>query len=284
MPPDCIEVFTKGRFLVEIDMKFAFKSIVAAAAFVAAGVASAASVTVAVGQTVNGVTLVSGSGALAFSSTLVGAINSSSIEVKAIGGATGVTPTNPRNGFYTSVSVAAPFVSLTYDTVSNNVTNALTSGGALQTTLDPNTGLAGSDGTTNTGGTLSITNINADLVNKKVYVTLTGANGVGTLNNFYLWDIGTVGGSINYGAGTTTTTLSGLTIAGGATGDAFAKFSQSLGLTTLGKNALGSVTDYGTITSTVVASAAPSVPEPSTYALMGLGLVGISLVARRRAK
>jgi hypothetical protein len=26
------------------------------------------------------------------------------------------------------------------------------------------------------------------------------------------------------------------------------------------------------------------VPEPSTYALMGLGLVGISLVARRRAK
>lgn len=267
-------------------MKFALKSIVAAAAFVAAGVASAASQTVNVGQTVNGVTLVSGSGALAFSSTLVGAINSSSIEVKAIGGATGVTPTNPRNGFYTSISVAAPFVSLTYDTVSNNVTNALTSGGALQTTLDPNTGLPGADGTTNTGGSLSITNINADLVAKKVFVTLTGANGVGTLNNFYLWDIGTIGGSISYGAGTTTTTLSGLSIAGGATGDAFAKFSQSLGLTTLGKNALGSVADYGTITSTVVAtgSVTPQVPEPSTYALMGLGLVGISLVARRRAK
>jgi hypothetical protein len=26
----------------------------------------------------------------------------------------------------------------------------------------------------------------------------------------------------------------------------------------------------------------PTIPEPSTYALMGLGLVGISLVARRR--
>ncbi|MES2091527.1 MAG: PEP-CTERM sorting domain-containing protein, partial [Pseudomonadota bacterium] len=26
----------------------------------------------------------------------------------------------------------------------------------------------------------------------------------------------------------------------------------------------------------------PAIPEPSTYALMGLGLVGMSLVARRR--
>jgi hypothetical protein len=284
MPPDCKEVSIKGRFQVEIDMKFAFKSIVAAAAFVAAGVASAASVSVNVGQTVNGLKLESGSGALTFSTSLVGAINSSTIGVAQVSPAVATLAVNPRNGFYTSVSVAAPFASLKYDSVTNQVTDAFTLGGALQTTLDPNTGLPGNDGFTNSGGFLSITNIHADLVGRTVYVTLGGANGVGTIDNFALWSIGTIGGSTNYAAGTTTTTLSGLSLVGGATGDAFAKFSQSLGLTQAGKNALSAVTDFGTISSTVVASAAPSVPEPSTYALMGLGLVGISLVARRRAK
>lgn len=268
-------------------MKFAFKSIVAAAAFVAAGVASAASVSVNVGQTVNGLTLVSGSGALAFSSALVGAINSSTIGVTAAGAATATTPTNPRNGFYTAISVSAPFTKLVFNDATMQVTDAYTTGGALQTTLDPNTGLAGNDGFTNTGGSLSITDIHADLVAKKVFVTLTGANGVGTLSNYYLWDIATIGGSTTVAAGATVTTLSGLSLAGGATGDAFAKFSASLGLTTAGKNALTAVTDFGTISSTVNATGkyvAGNVPEPSTYALMGLGLVGISLVARRRAK
>ena len=52
-----------------------------------------------------------------------------------------------------------------------------------------------------------------------------------------------------------------------------------LGLLSLGKGALATVSDFGTINTTVIAS----VPEPTTYALMGLGLVGIAAVARRRA-
>jgi hypothetical protein len=46
------------------------------------------------------------------------------------------------------------------------------------------------------------------------------------------------------------------------------------------------ITNYGSIASTITAKAGttPAVPEPSTYALMGLGLAGIAAVARRRAK
>lgn len=46
-------------------------------------------------------------------------------------------------------------------------------------------------------------------------------------------------------------------------------------------------TKFGTLAVDVVAATAapvtPSIPEPSTYALMGLGLVGIALASRKRA-
>jgi Zn-dependent alcohol dehydrogenase len=59
-------------------------------------------------------------------------------------------------------------------------------------------------------------------------------------------------------------------------------FSKSLGLLATGNDALNAVTDWGSVTSDMTFTVR-EVPEPSTYALMGLGLVGISLVARRRA-
>jgi hypothetical protein len=74
-------------------------------------------------------------------------------------------------------------------------------------------------------------------------------------------------------------TISGLSV----TTAGFNFFSGSLGLLSTGVNALKAVADYGTVTSQLHFSVR-EVPEPSTYALMGLGLVGISLVARRRAK
>lgn len=66
-------------------------------------------------------------------------------------------------------------------------------------------------------------------------------------------------------------------------------FSAAFGLQTVGSDALKGVNRslinpngfWGTVVSDFVFEV-QEVPEPSTYALMGLGLVGISLVARRR--
>ncbi len=63
-------------------------------------------------------------------------------------------------------------------------------------------------------------------------------------------------------------------------------FIASFGLGSIGIDALntvnGSQGGWGTVASNIVFKV-QEVPEPSTYALMGLGLVGISLVARRRS-
>lgn len=261
-------------------MKFAFKSMVVAAAFVAAGAASAASLTLDAGASVTDqgwtVSELTGSGTLSFSEALRGALSLGEVTVA------GVSPATLNMQGYDVIEAKAPVTSLsgTFDGTTVNIESVSTEGGAIQS-LTPND--------VGNGGYVSITNLRVDLVNRDVYATLDGGNGVGVVNNLKLWHIGTITGKTSFTATegyiTSENTLSGLTIYD----EAFALFVKAAGLNSdLGEPSLAGVNDplnpegYGTITSKITVKAT-QVPEPSTYALMGLGLVGISLVARRRA-
>lgn len=270
-------------------MKFAMKPLMIAAALVATGATNAASVTLPANGTVTaaGYTLsdLSGTDTLTFSNALVGALNAGKVQI------TNVAPASAAVTYKTNAatkvvsistaSAAAPVTSLTGDLTgtSLSITGAGTAGGTLQTATTANIAT--------TGGSLKIINLSVDLAAKKVYADLIGGNGVGTRNNVWLWDISTITGPTAIdlsllpaggGVATLTNTRSGLTINQAA----FDLFATSMGLTANGITSLKTVTDFGTIVSTISLKATPAVPEPGTYALMGLGMAGLGLATRRR--
>ncbi|TAK88528.1 MAG: hypothetical protein EPO09_18230, partial [Aquabacterium sp.] len=249
-------------------MKFAMKPLMVAAAFVAAGSTHATSITLPANGTAvaAGYTLseLSGTDTLTFSSALIGALNAGKVQIAGVDPAT--TAVTYKTNAATKVvsistaSAAAPVTSLTADVVGTGlaVTGAGTVGGSLQSATSANIAT--------TGGSLKIVNLSVDLLAKKVYADLIGGNGVGTHNNVWLWDITTITGPTTLdlslvpaggGVVSITNTRSGLTINQAA----FDLFATSMGLTANGITSLKTVTDFGTIVSTISVKAAPAVPE-----------------------
>jgi hypothetical protein len=106
---------------------------------------------------------------------------------------------------------------------------------------------------TSSGGTLTFSDLKVDLANKAVFGTLVGSNGIGSQSNLSLFTLSDFPSSQSFALSTS----------------ALDAFKTSLGLI--------NISDFGAITAITAA-----VPEPSTYVLMGLGLVGLGLAKRRQ--
>lgn len=273
-------------------MKFAFKSIVVAAAFVAAGAANATSVVVD-GTTNNGGFTVEGRGALEFSELLMGALITGNVAVTPFGeGATiGSVVRTGVDDFgdayeYTALIADADVTSLNFDAATGKVINVQSVGGAAQQMV-ANAGIKA------TGGSAQVGNLDVRFLasgDVEIYGTITGQRlGASTAVNYsglvFTASAADVTGATSFAAapGVYQTTINNLA----STTGAFNALVQSFGLasTGLGYSALEKATaNFGTLNSTLTVTAVAAIPEPSTYALMGLGLVGIGFAARRRAK
>lgn len=261
-------------------MKFAFKSVVVAVAFVAAGAANAATVTVDNVLSAGDDYTVSGYGALTFSTNLRNALNVGAITTSPFGGAQ--SQIVGAAGAYTDITVSAPVTSVTYDDVTNQVISVKTAGGARQDAKV----LAG----VSNGGWVEVGNLDANLQTKEIFGTVVGQSLAGVAVNWSgkLFDFASVTGDTSFAVGMGTTTLTKLAL----TSTGFAEIQKALDLQFLGEVSLQAAsTDFGNIAMTfgvpllpVPTPIVPSIPEPSTYALMGLGLVGLALARRRAAK
>lgn len=179
------------------------------------------------------------------------------------------------DGFYTEARISMPLSSITYEYFEYGDLGLTHSKALALSTSGGFTWTAPKIKSVSSGGSLTITDLDLDLVNKKVYGTLIGGNGVGTRPHIELWNAQNVYldddgvGWYWHSPDSMGAWMGGLAI----TQDSLMLFSQSLGLLNLGKAAFFGITDYGSITA--------GVPEPGTWALTGLGLAGI-LLARHR--
>jgi len=180
-----------------------------------------------------------------------------------------------------TVSVTAPIKSLTADVTNLSNAQALSvfvTGGLTQTAAASQVA---------TGGNITIQNLNVDLVNKVIFADVSGSNGLVSSNIQVFTFAGVTGPTsldINSLAPGQSVTVKDRIDHLKLTTAAQNAIIKGLGLKSgLGQNTLKGLTDIGYLDSQITITAQP-VPEPSTYALMALGLAGAGFVARRRSR
>jgi hypothetical protein len=276
-------------------MKFAFKSIVAAAAFVAVGAASAATPYAGTWS------VVSGSGGLTFSADALSALSASGSSV--ITSATIPTITGLPGSGATNTAVytkATGNVSLAFNTATITG-DALTSLQAANSLVQIRRTTFNDDESTTTRS-VYMANFDVNLGNSTIYANLYSRTDSGALVSYgkqaiFTADVaGVVGGTQgNIVVGTVANGVANGSASGSLAGSLRMTATTadtiltSLGLSTAATDPVailvrtanwGSTSASGTFTAP--APTVPTIPEPSTYLLMGLGLVGIGAVARRR--
>jgi len=269
-------------------MKHAFKSIFAASAFVAAGAASAAS-----GYVWNAGT---GTGGLTFSSDALSALSAS--------GSTVVTAATIPT--IAGLPISGATNTAVYNKTTGNVSlafNNATGVGDTLTTLQAANSFVNirrtvfNDDETTTQLNIFMANFDVNLTNSTIYADLYSRTGTGSLVSYgkqaiFTADVpGVVGGtggniivdgvSNGVATGHASGSLAGSLRMNGTTANTVL---TALGLSTAATDPVATLVrtaNWGTTSASGVFTA-PAVPEPSTYALMGMGLLAIGAHAGSR--
>ncbi len=260
-------------------MTFKFKHLATLAAFIAVGAVHAETITstLTAGASEQGpFTELSGSMNWSLSTPALAALNAVNVQVESSTPGWVNPQLVPGRKTYASLSVNTPLVALTgnYDGMTLSMSSQMFLGANNNIKFS-----ASADNMTTTGGSLLIDNLVIDLKQKTIYGDVIGGNGIGEQAAVALWGFGGLTGStdipLQLGLMQASNVMSGVHLLPAAAG----MFATSLGLLPTGQVAFGAVTDYGTITTNVSIRA---VPEASPAVLMGLGLMGVAMIGRRR--
>ena len=279
-------------------MKFAFKSITAVAALVSATAAIAT-------PYAGGWELASGTGGLTFSTDALSALSASSSNVVTVGTVPTIAGLNISGATNTAAyTKATGNVSLAFNTatITGDTLNSLQ---AANSFVNIRRTIVNDDDTT-TQYNIFMANFDVNLSNSTIYADLYSRTGTGTLVSYgkqaiFKSDVpGVVGGT---GGNIQVTAIPGDgTVVGEASGSLAGSLRMNGGTANIILADLGlstSATDpvailvrtanWGTTQAAGVFRVAcmdcvPPTPEPSTYAMFGMGLLGLGLAARRRGK